>query len=230
MTSQRVDTNVEAQPFALRDCALITIATGRKAQNLRELHAELGQVPASSIYHHFWERLLRAQFDEPEYNNDFASWAYHALHDKTLAERLSVISPTDFADLEGLRQELLDLIEERLDEKEAASWVQAEQHFYFQRGQMVIFDSGQSFTTPTDLIPYLDSLSNGAIYYHFIDARSRTAQRSNDFSIWLSDFGDAYRELAVSLNSLDPYFSSLKGIRQQVVRIFSAYFKGERHE
>lgn len=173
---------------------------------------------------------MRAQFDEPEYNNDFASWVYRALHDKPLAERLSVVIPADFDDLEGLRQELLDLIYERLDEKEAMSWTQADQEFHFQRGQMVIFDSGQRFTTPTDLIPHLDSLSSGAIYYHFIDARTRTEQRTNDFSVWLSDFGDVYRDLAANLNSFDPYFSSLKEIRQQVTRIFSTYFSEGSHE
>ena len=94
-------------PFAVKDCALITIATGIRVQNLKEFAVALKDVPLGSIYHHFWGRLLRALFDEPEYNNDFASWASRGLHDKPLAEQLSMVIPTDYQDLEGLRQELI---------------------------------------------------------------------------------------------------------------------------
>jgi hypothetical protein len=41
--------------FAIKDCALTTIATGRRAQTLRELR----DIHPDCIYHHFWETVLR---------------------------------------------------------------------------------------------------------------------------------------------------------------------------
>ncbi len=211
-------------PFAVKDCALITIATGMKAQNLKEFRDGLSQVPLGSIYHHFWGRLLCTQFDEPEYNNDFASWAFRGLHDKPLAERLSMVIPTDFDDLECLRQEVIDVIEQRLDESEMVPWAKADQQFYFLKSQLVVFDTGLRFDNPGQLLPHLKSLSTGSIYYHFIDARSRTSERIDDFSAWVSDLGDQHVPLLNRLCSIDPYFSSLKEIRQIVSRNFDHFF------
>jgi hypothetical protein len=211
-------------PFAVKDCALITIATGMKAQNLKEFRDDLAQVHPSSIYHHFWGRLLGPQFDEPEYNNDFASWAFRGLHDKPLAERLSMVIPTDFDDLECLRQEVIEVVEQRLDESEMIPWAKADQQFHFLKSQLVVFDTGLRFDNPDQLLPHLNSLSTGSIYYHFIDARSRTCDRIDDFSTWMSGLGDQYLPLLNRLCGIDPYFSSLKEIRQIVSRNFANFF------
>jgi hypothetical protein len=219
--------NNQKSPFAVKDCALITIATGIKVQNLKEFAVALKDVPLSSIYHHFWGRLLRALFDEPEYNNDFASWASHGLHDKPLAEQLSMVIPTDYKDLEGLRQEMIEVVEQRLDESEYVPWSQADQQFHFLKSQIVVFDTGIRFEHPSELVPEIIKLSTGSIYYHFIDARNRTEERFDDFSSWLSGLGDEYGELVKKLCSVDPYFSSLKEIRLIVSNIFQKFFEKE---
>lgn len=214
-------------PFAVRDCALITLATGVRVQNLREFREGLKKVPAGSIVHHFWGRLLQPVFDEPEYNNDFASWAYRGLHDKPLAERLSMVLPTDFEDPESLRQELLEVVEQRLDESEMVPWSMADQQFEFLRSQIVVFDTGLRFDRPADIVSYLPSLPTGSVYYHFIDARMRTAGRCDDFSAWLEGFDDPFAALGERLRGLDPYFSSLKEIRQMVTDVFQLFFESE---
>jgi len=72
-------------------------AQGIKPKTYVNFSKDYKKIPAhGSIYHHFWGRLLQSQFDEPEYNNDFAAWVYHGLHEKALAEHLSVIDPTDY--------------------------------------------------------------------------------------------------------------------------------------
>jgi hypothetical protein len=215
----------ETAPFEVKDCALITLSTGIRVQNLREFRDALEKVPVGSIDHHFWGRLLRPQFDEPEYNNDFASWAYHGLHDKSLAEQLSMTLPTDFPDLETLRLELIDTVEKHLDESEMIPWARADQLFHFLHSQIVVFDTGLRFGDPRDLTAYLPSLSTGCIYYHFIDARSRTRQRCDDFSAWLAGFGDRYESLRLRLRGFDPYFSSLDEIRARVASLFQAFFE-----
>ena len=136
-----MSTNANIEPFSVKDCALVTIATGKKAQNLKEMREHLLTIHLGSIYHHFWGGLLRPRFDEPEYNNDFAEWVHHALQDNILAERLSVIDPDPFVNLESLRQELLEVIEQRLDEIETVTWAKPDMQFHFVRSQMVVFDT-----------------------------------------------------------------------------------------
>jgi hypothetical protein len=214
----------ERQEFILRDCALIELATGIRAHNLHELRSGLEKAPTASIYHHFWGRLLRPQFDEPEYNNDFASWAYHALHDKPLAERLSILSPTDFDDLERLREIIVELVEQRLDEREAVAWAPADNMFHFQQARIVVFDTGMRFTSPENLVYQIDSLSLGSIYYHVIDARSRTENHCDDFTAWFEGFGSEYTDVTRKLGGMDPYFSSLGEIRHCVSEILTSYY------
>lgn len=223
--SENLADPVKAIPFAVRDCALISLATGLRAQNLREFCDILRRIPLESIEHHLWGRLLQPRFDEPEYNNDFASWAYHGLHDKTLAERLSMVLPTDFVDQEALRQELVEVLEERLDQCEMVPWAKKDQQFHFLRSQIVVFDSRLHFSRPVDLVPYLAHLSTGSIYYHFIDARNRTTERCDDFSAWLAGCGPEYHLLRERLCGVDPYFSSLQNLRQIVTALFQAFFE-----
>lgn len=201
-------------PFSVRDCALTALATGVIAENLREFRDGLLRVPAGSLYQHFWGRLLQPRFDEPEYVNDFASWAYHSLHDKPLAERLATIDPVDFEGLDGLRHEVLEVVEERLDEGDALSRSLAEQPFFFLQSQIVVFDTGLVFQTPPELAAAIAELSTGSIYYHFIDARRRTDDRRDDFSAWLSAFGEPCASVVGELCRIDPYFSSLKEVRR----------------
>lgn len=215
------------EPFAVKDCALAAIATGRHAQNLRELRDHLQAVHPGCIYYHFWGGLLRPRFDDPEYNNDFASWVRHALHDTRLAERLGIIDPAEFGDLEALRQELLDRIEQRLDETEFLAWAKRDQQFHFIRSQTVVFDTRKRVTQPEELAAVVPSLSLGSIYYHVIDARRRAPQGLDDFRAWLERCGEEYQPLRDRLAGVDPYFVTLRELRGRLAAIFADHFRTE---
>ena len=45
-----MNSHVNVSPFSVKDCALIAIATGKRAQNLRELTERLREVEANSIF------------------------------------------------------------------------------------------------------------------------------------------------------------------------------------
>ncbi|MGB9712661.1 MAG: DUF5752 family protein [Dissulfurimicrobium sp.] len=214
------------EPFRIMDCALVGISTGYKAQNLRELRDCLSKAPKNSIYNHFWGRFLQPHFDEPEYNNDFAAWIYRGLHVKALAEKLSVIDPTDYSDIEALRQELLEVIDEYLDESEYVPWAKADDMFYFIQSQIIIFDTNRMINHPAELVQTVPAMGRGSIFYHYIDARRRTPDRSDDFSAWLMAWGDGYNDLRLKIMSIDPYFSSLNEIKEKLSRIFTEYFLG----
>jgi hypothetical protein len=212
--------------FRVKDCALTAIATGARAQNLRELRDKLLTIHPGSIYYHFWGGLLRPSFVEPEYNNDFAAWSYHGLHDRVLAERLAVIDPTDFANMEDLRQELIEVIEERLDEIEIVPWSKSDQEFYFIRSQIVVIDTHQVIKEPRELVVLIPNLPISSIFYHFIDGRRRTEGNTDDFRAWLSGFKEDYSSLAGDLAEIDPYFSALTELRDQLAEVFRSHFDG----
>lgn len=212
-------------PFDVRDCSLIAIATGIRAQNLRELRDKLETIEKASIYYHFWGGRLRARFDDPEYNSDFASWARHSLHDGILAERIGALYPTDFDTLEELRLELIEIIEQRLDESEIVPWAKADQQFGFMTSQIVTFNTNVRVHKPEDLVNVLPEISHGSIYYHFIDARRRTPDRIDDFSVWLKNFDTDYEELLDNFAKIDLYYATLAEIQTQLHTITKKYFR-----
>jgi hypothetical protein len=216
--------NPQVQPFLIKDCALIAIATGNRAYNLRDLRDNLQTIHPGSIYYHFWGSLLRPRFDDPEYNNDFAAWVAHGLHDKKLAERLSLIDPIEFPDLDHLRHELIEVIEERMDEDEYLSWAKREERFDFIRSQIIIFDTQRKVVDPEEFVRIMPGLSVGSIFYHFIDARRRTPRCIDDFQYWMEGFGDQYRNLCHQVGEIDPYFSTLTELRSELSELFDNYF------
>ena len=213
-------TKTEVRPFAVTDCAMLSIATGVSAQNLRELRDRLGEIAESSIYYHFWGMRLRPRFEEPVYNNDFAHWAQESLHDRRLAERLGVIDPPSFNDMSELRAELIDVIEERLEESEYVPWAKPEEGFRFIRSILVVFDTGLRIKSPEDLCDLLPALSHSSLYYHFIDARRRHPEGEDDFRAWLAGFGDRYDGLRAEIANIDPYFTSLSSLGQLLIGCF----------
>lgn len=223
-TPSPAETGDTIEPFSIKDCALVALATGRKARQLQEFRSELTDVEAASIYHHFWGGLLQPRFEEREYNNDFAAWVRHGVHDAVLAERLAALDPMDFRDLEALRQELIDLIDNRLDEVENLYWIPATRQFEFICSQIVVFDTEQRLQQPAELAARIPGLSTSSIFYHFIDARRRTPDGRDDFSGWLSAFGDEFAPLQQQLAGLDPYFGSLSELRDQLADVFRAHF------
>ncbi len=217
--------NGDIHLFRVKDCALVRQSTGLKALTLREFRDLLERIPSGSIYHHFWGRFLQPQFDEPEYNNDFAAWSYHGLHEKALAEKLSVIDPTEYEDIEDLRQELIDRVEEYIYENERVTWLRADEEFFFLQSQLVVLDTSLVMNEPNELLDLIPRMSLGSIFYHFIDARKRTPENIDDFSTWLSGFSNQYQPLIMAFRSIDPYFSSLKAIRNRLYEECVRFFK-----
>jgi len=212
--------------FRIFDCALVAIATGEKAQNLRELRDMLKIAHPGCFYYHFWGGLLHPHFDDPEFQNDFAVWASHNLHDSKVSEQLSVIDPKLFPDIEDLRQEVVEIVEERLSESEHVPWVKTGQEFHFIRSQIVIFDTGVSYMNPKDFLDIIPGMSLGSVFFHFIDSRRRTPDKINDFSAWLAGFGDKYGSLIEHLDKIDPYFTTLHELREEINSVYHNYFKG----
>ena len=212
-------------PFYIKDCALIAIATGKRAQNLRELREHLREIEPGSIYYHFWGGLLRPRFDDTEYHNDFAIWVARSLHNKSLAERLGVIDPVAFESIEDLRNELMEIIDESLDETEFPQWTKRDDQFEFIRSQIVVFDTAISVSRPEGLLDIIRNISVGSVFYHFIDARHRNENSLDDFQNWLSGCGDDYAPLCQKIREKNSYFSPLRELKRDLEEVFSEHFR-----
>jgi len=212
-------------PFSIKDCTLIAMATGKRAQNLRELREYLRDIESACIYYHFWGGLLRPRFDDPEYHNDFAIWVAHSLHNKPLAERLAVVDPVKFKDMEELRTELVDIIEGSLDETEFPSWASRDDQFEFIRSQIVVFDTGNWIQEPKEFVDIIPKMSVGSIFFHFVDGRRRNENGLDDFQNWIMNFGSQFKDLRRTMETVDPYFTPLTRLRDELSELFSVHFK-----
>ncbi len=217
----------QTEVFRVKDCALVALATGRKARSLQEFREVLRSIEAGSIYHHFWGGLLQPRFEEREFNNDFASWVRHGIHDAVLAERLAALHPARFVDLEELRTEILDLVDDRIDEADHLLWTRPTEQFEFICSQIVVFDTEIRLRHPRELAEHVSRMSTSSIFYHLIDARRRTPDHQDDFSDWLQAWGDEHRALLEALAGVDPYFGSLAELRSELATVCEAVHEGE---
>jgi hypothetical protein len=207
---------VPRSPFVVKDSALITLALGRSAQNLRELRDGIASIPVQSLYHHFYENLLRPWFDDPEFRNDFAQWARHQLHDPVLAERLGICDPVDYEDGEAFREVLVEILEDRLAEVAQIPVATPGREFQFLRSQIVIFDTGLHVATPAELAGAIPTLRPGSIFFHFVEARFRPPRGLDDFSAWLSGWGEQTAPAIERLREVDVLFGSLADMRREI--------------
>jgi hypothetical protein len=187
-----------------------------QALNLRELHDRITVCPADSIYHHFCETPLRPSFDDPDYRNDFAVWSHYALNDEILAERLGVLDPYDFRDMEDLRQTVLDIIDERLSELSHFPWAKSGMAFSFLQAHTVVFDTDRYFETPDELPLVLSQMTTSSLYYHFLEARRRVEGKLDDFTAWLTEWDGRGDAIIKAFSEVDFYFLTLKDLQSKL--------------
>jgi hypothetical protein len=209
--------DIVVAPFEIKDCALITrTGNGLPAMNLREFRQGVSSCPIESIYHHFCETVLRPSFDDPEFHNDFARWARRGLHDHVLAERLEILDPYDFPNFEELRRTVLDIIDDHLSEISYIAWVDEGLSFHFLRATTVVFETGNSFSKPSELVRVISEMTTSSLYYHFWEARRRTEDQRDDFSHWLKNWQGRYDKVIEAIRNTDFYFMSLRELQKKL--------------
>ena len=172
--------------FKVKDCALLIRMSGQPpAINLRELRERIAACSENALFHHFCEPLLRPAFDHPDYRNDFAVWVKWYLSDRVLAERLGILDPFSMSSLEELRAVTLDIIDERLSEVVAIPSAAPGDEFYFLEATTVVFDTGERIASPRELATVIKGMTNGSIYYHFLEARRRTERLKRQEAIFM---------------------------------------------
>lgn len=206
------------EPFQFMTEAGVVLWTGYIADDLPTLLRGLRRVPGSSIYYHVHHAVFRRpKYTWAEYTNDFAHWAFRALGQKGLAEKLSSVDPLKCGPADRCRQELLQLIQTYVPEDAVFSRVREREVFYFLEAKRYVFPMGFQACSVQELAAGVERFGADSVIYHFIEARFSNGERHNDFSRWLRLCGED--EKAAELDRLNPYYYDTQGLGAQIVDI-----------
>ena len=100
-------THTAESPFSFIGCSELQESIAHQADDEKELAELIEEVPLDSIHFHTHSYFLRHGLIEGTYPNDFAQWVVMQIGDHVLGERLAVIDPFDYPDLENLREEII---------------------------------------------------------------------------------------------------------------------------
>jgi hypothetical protein len=217
-----------SEPFRFCTRLGLTLLTGLRARNVRELADHLKEAPDAVVYEHTHRFLQQHQYLVPEPPNDFAYWVSNVVRDDPLGERLAAIDTVRFNSLPELRQALVDAIEIHLQQRGEPHLVRSGREFHFM--------GTVRFSLPTpyeafDLAEFVDCLrkvSLSSLYLHVFEARLRPPLGVNDFSNWFEkELGE--QGLARKVASLDPYAQTMEGLRSRIVGIVSRHLEASSH-
>jgi hypothetical protein len=208
-------------PFHFLGCWELREMLGRRAYDERELLEHLEEVPLDSLYFHTHSCFLRDRTLPGAYPNDFATWAAIQVRDRVLGEKLGIVDPQDFADLESLRTEVVSLIDDHLSEVRSVPRIMFGEPFYFMQSRILEIPTGKKVRSLAEFRDALRDVDAAAVYLHVVEARGRKGRRRNDFAAWL-DEQLGIPELAASVARLNPFPFGLEALRRRLIGLCDA--------
>jgi hypothetical protein len=215
---------VADHPFLFTGCWELRQMLGRSARDERQLLEAIEEIPLDSIYYHTHSFFLRHKYIAGPYPNDFATWAAIQVRDRVLGEKLGVLDPYEFRDVESLRGAIITILEEHLSRLQIIPRVIYEEPFHFMQSRIIAVSTGQEGRTLTEFRERLASVDASVIFYHTFEAILRLGRRKGDFAIWIED-ELKLPELSAKIARLDPYMTSLESIRHRVIKVCDEYLE-----
>ena len=205
-------------PFGFVACLELREFVGSRAEDERQLADLIEQAPLDSIYYHTHAFFLRHKFLAGIYPNDFATWVAVHLRDQVLGERLAMVDPAEFDNLETLRDELFAVIDDHLRQLQVVPRIVSAEPFDFVRSRIVEIPTGVAVRTLDEFRQALLEVDSSAIYFHVVEARVRLGRGQNDFAAWL-EHGLGLKSLAARVRALNPYGGSLERTRARLLQL-----------
>lgn len=203
-------------PFIFKSELWIPRYTGIKAYSPKELIEALKIVDKFSIFYHMYINIFNYHNLPTFYTNSISYWLYKRGY-LLLAEKLSIIDPLDYFDLEELRNVLVKTLEENynesLDEKK-------DHPFYFITAEREIIECGKVAHTLDEFIEGVKKSSINSLFYHLVTSRIENKTLINDYSAWLFNMGIAKK--AEKINKLDLYSMNLYEIKKEIIKILES--------
>jgi hypothetical protein len=217
-------------PFHFVGCVELRETMGRKAADVQQLMATIEEAPLDSIYYHTHSYFLRHEQAPTLFSNDFATWVAVSVRDRALGEKLGLIDPFEFRDLESLRAQIVGTIDEHLKTLWNVPRLIQGEPFEFIRSHIIEVDLEMAAGSLKEFRDLLASVDRGALFNHICEAKIRKGRRSGDFVAWIeSDSGLALPDLADRVAAIQPLGLSLEGIRVRTLAILDAWITSD-HE
>jgi len=210
--------------FQFSSSASLEKLTGRKAHNLEGLVDLIRTCSDSSVFYHTFSAFLKLREAQVPYNSDFAIWVARSMNEKGLAEKLMAIDLSEYRTLESLRNRLMDIIENHIQENPSCCKKIADEPFYLYDVMRVVYLTDKF---AYDLRSFRDSLASISIYsmyYHFFESRLHTQLESNDFSSWIGESLEM-SELADEIRKIDINVFTLEGLRSRIIELIDRHLK-----
>jgi hypothetical protein len=204
-------------PFYFNTAAHLLRIGREHATSLGELLEALRAVPDDSIFQHTFRTLQEHHFIREGFSNDFAHWAFSACNEVGLAERLASLDVREFTSLPSLRERIVKIVEDYIQQNPRSRDRAALEPFYFCASDTVVIPTPIAARNLPEFIEGMEKVSLHSIHYHFIEARLRLKLTSNDFSVWLDKDMDL-PAVGDRLNRIDIYTATLQDVRRQIVR------------
>jgi maltose alpha-D-glucosyltransferase/alpha-amylase len=205
-------------PFGFVACLELKEYVGCHAENERQLADLLDEVSLDSVYYHTHGFFLRHKFVAGAYPNDFATWAAVQVRDRVLGERLAMVDPSNYPNLQALREELVSVIDDHLRGLQFVPGVLLGEPFEFIQSRIVEIPMRIQARTLKEFRDALLDVDVSAIYFHLVEARMRLGRGQNDFAAWLEE-GLSLPELAAKVRAVDPYAGSLERARTRLIQL-----------
>jgi Family of unknown function (DUF5752) len=204
--------------FIFYTSSLLIEITGKKAHHLKEFIRIIKNIEESSIFFHVHNAYREYSFAPGQYSNDFARWVAEDLEEKTLAERLSSISVRDFTDLDAIRNKIIEIIEDHLNNAVEIRKASPGREFYFLTSTALVMPTPYEVRSLDEFASALKKVGMRSLYFHFFDARLRLGHKTNDFSNWIrNSLNNA--AVADKVDALDPYFMTMDQLRDKIIDI-----------
>ncbi len=215
-----------ATPFVFFGCIELREILGLRGRDERELMEHLERAPLDSVYYHTHSVFLRRHHAPGAYPNDFANWVASQLRDQALAERLAVVDPFAFDNLEDLREELVSVIDQHIATLHPVPRVVFGDPFYFVQSHVIEVPTGLEARTLGEFRRCLAEVEASSVYLHGLESRVRRGRRLGDFADWI-ERALGLAPLAERLARIDPYVGGLEEMRVRMLGLLDAALAGE---
>src|SRR4030043_847117 len=198
---------IAKDPFFFTGCWELREMVGRSARDEQQLLEAIEEIPPDSLSYHTHSSFLRHKYIAGPYPNDFPTWEAIQVRDRVLGEKLGILDPYDFENLEALRTEIVNIIDEHLSELQIIPRVVYGEPFYFMQSRIIEVPTGLEARTLTEFRKILATVDASAVYYHNFEAILRLGRRKGDFALWIEEQLDL-PDLGQQISRLDVYMTS----------------------
>lgn len=188
----------------------VPIYTGIKVKSIQEFIEALEKIPSGSILYHFYIHLFNYHNLPTDYPSSFCYW-FSKNGCQVLAEKLSVIDPTRYYDLEILRKDILDILTKNFEKRKFS------EPFYFIDVYREVIEVNKYASNIEELIDGINTLGISSLFYHLITSRVDKKKIVDDYSEWLINNG--YAKKAEAIQSIDFYTLTLYKTKEAIIGV-----------